>query len=326
MLKNKLIIVSIDDVPNFWIFEHYLKLSEKLQGQDVTIKSVFSSNDYFPSMFIHYDKSTGKYIFNDFSSGLKGGAVDLVRYLFNIDFKEAYFKIINDYKHFIQNNKVGYEEVEVKHYSKFIVSDYEIREWNNLDYNYWKKYFISSEKLEEYCIYPLAYYKLEKVEDGVNIFKNVQREYIYGYFRKDGTLHKIYQPFVLDCKFFKVSQYIQGSEQLKFESDYLIINSSMKDLISFDILNINNTETIAPDSENVLIPKDYISFYTKKYKKIFTIFDNDEAGKKAVIKYKEVYGIDGITLDTEKDVADSVKNLGIEKTRLEIYNKLKLLL
>ena len=47
-----------------------------------------------------------------------------------------------------------------------------------------------------------------------------------------------------------------------------------------------------------------------EYNTVFTIFDNDDAGKAAVEKYKEKYGINGFVLDMEKDVSDSIESYG----------------
>ena len=43
-----------------------------------------------------------------------------------------------------------------------------------------------------------------------------------------------------------------------------------------------NIEVIAPDSENSLIKPHVIENLKVKYKKVITLFDNDEAGKKAI--------------------------------------------
>jgi DNA primase len=55
-----------------------------------------------------------------------------------------------------------------------------------------------------------------------------------------------------------------------------------------------------------------------KYENVVTIFDNDEAGKKAVEKYKERYGITGFSIDLEKDVSDSIKKYGKEAVKAEL--------
>ena len=54
------------DVPTTWIFEHYLNLTEQLDGQQIKIKSVFKT-EKTPSMIVYMDAFTMTYKFKDFS-------------------------------------------------------------------------------------------------------------------------------------------------------------------------------------------------------------------------------------------------------------------
>jgi len=49
------------------------------------------------------------------------------------------------------------------------------------------------------------------------------------------------------------------------------------------------------------------------------LFDNDEAGIKSMLKYQEIYGIPYVLLKMEKDLSDSIREHGIENTRVNIY-------
>jgi DNA primase len=93
--------------------------------------------------------------------------------------------------------------------------------------------------------------------------------------------------------------------------------------MAFSRLNLGNTEAIAPDSENSLIPESLLKDITSKYKKVFVLFDNDEPGIKSMKKYKERYGFDYVVLDMEKDLSDSVKKYGLVKTRETLLPLLK---
>ena len=44
MISTNTIISDLNDVPREWVFEHYLKLTERLSGQSLKIKSIFSSD------------------------------------------------------------------------------------------------------------------------------------------------------------------------------------------------------------------------------------------------------------------------------------------
>ena len=145
-------------------------------------------------------------------------------------------------------------------------------------------------------------------QDGNNTNEiNIKNQYLYGYFRLDGTLYKVYQPKIVKKKFIKVKNYIQGSDQLKYNKPTLIITSSLKEIMSLDNINFN-AEYIAPESECTLISKKVISSYLLKYDNIFTLFDNDAAGNIGMNKYYDEYGIPGIYVNLSKDVSDSIKD------------------
>jgi hypothetical protein len=146
--------------------------------------------------------------------------------------------------------------------------------------------------------------------------REFSKSYCYGYFRKDGSIFKIYNPKDKKRKFIKVKNYIQGHDQLKYDVDWLIIQASLKDLLAFRTLKFPNIECIAPDSENVMITPKQIEYYRKRYKFISVLFDGDAPGKKSAMKYKEVYGIPYTTFDIEKDVARCSKEHGIQNTRI----------
>lgn len=314
MLKIKSLITDITEVPREWIFEHYLNLDEKLVGQDVKMKSIFNPNDKTPSMYIYL---AGDYVykFKDFSTGKSGDAIEVVKEIYKLSTRgETIYKIMKDYNTFLQNNGEVTER-EIKKRAKYKVIDFNMRSWTNVDAKYWGQFHINSRLLEFYRVTPLSDYKLSKEEDGVVNEISIKNHNIYGYFRKDGTLCKIYQPLVKDRKFLKITDYIQGSDQLTMKVPYLIICSSLKDVMAFKKLGYRNAEAIAPDSENTIIPDHVINAYKFKYKKIVTLFDNDNAGIDSMNKYHKKYDIPYVLLELSKDLSDSVKDHGLEKVK-----------
>lgn len=323
MISTKNLIYDLADVPREWVFEHYLNLTEKLTGQDVKMKSVFNTREKTPSMCIYIDRNN-IYKYKDFSSGNGGDAISLVQILFNLPTRgSASYKIIEDYNQHVLNN--GYNPIKsYKQHSKFKVTDYEMRHWNTLDQKYWMGYHIGSRLLSRYNVVPLEYYVMTKTDENDVVSSiTIKGNYIYGYFREDGTLYKIYQPKVKESKFIKVRDYIQGTEQLVFDKPYLIITSSLKDLMAYQKLKISNSEAIAPDSENTMIPENIMSSISSKYQKVCVLFDNDEAGIKAAEKYKSKYGFEYVVLELEKDLSDAIKVHGIDKVRDNLLPLLK---
>ena len=323
MISTKNLITDLNQIPREWVFEYYLNLKEKLSGQDVKILSIFNARDKVPSMFIYYDVVSKSYKYKDFSSGNQGDSIELVKALFNMPTRgHATYKILNDYQIYIKNNTVAV--VDIFYHDKYKVVDYEMRHWTNFDQTYWMAYKIGSKMLDRYNVIPLSFFTMSKLGlDGVEISYTFKKSYVYGYFRNDGSLYKIYMPKNTDKKFIKVENYIQGIDQLRYDCKYLLITSSLKDLMAFNKLGISNIEAIAPDSENTMIGESTVSVLSKQYNSIIVLFDNDEPGIKAAQRYTDKYGINTILLPMEKDLSDSVKVHGIDKVREVLFPLLK---
>jgi hypothetical protein len=323
MIFTKNLISDLKDVPKEWVFQHYLNLKEQLTGQDVKILSAFNAKDKVPSMCIYFDAVSNQYKFKDFSSGYQGDFISLVKKLFNLTMSQAIGKIITDYQKFILN-KPDYKSEPVKFHDRFKVVDFEMRHWNNQDAIFWKSFKINSKMLQKYNVAPLSRFIMEKLEENNTVTSfNFEKAYLYGYFGNNGELYKIYMPKNFNKKFIKVKNYIQGSDQLSYTSKYLVITSSLKDLLCFNSLGIGNTESIAPDSENTMINESVMKKLTEQYTKVIILFDNDEPGVKAAQRYKDKYGFDFISLDMSKDLSDSVKDYGIEVVRNKLFTLMK---
>ncbi len=317
MLKTKSLTTTISAVPREWVFEHYLKLKVKLTGQDIRIKSPFNPEDKKPSFFVYYSNKYKKYLFKDFSMDYQGDGTELIMKMFSLTTRgEAAHKIIEDYTAYIRRNGKE-QEGELKPEAKYKVAQFELRNWNVTDKKYWTRFHIGSKLLEKYNVKPLSSYIMRKENDEREVVMKGPR--LYGYFRQDGTLYKIYQPTSKENKFIRVMSYIHGTDQLTYKAPYLIIASSLKDMMAIEMMGFTNAELVAPDSENVMIPKEVIASYKLKYKKICTLFDNDQAGIRSMQKYKEVYDIPGVHFQLEKDPADALEKHGIKTTRTMIY-------
>jgi hypothetical protein len=309
MFKTKNLVHDIKDVPIPWIFEHFCKLKEKLTGQDVKIKSLFNPKERTPSMCIYTDVS-GMYKYKDFSTGKGGSAVDLIKDLKQLPFHKTCQLIVESYNDFVLHNNGGYDVGEFKQQSKYKVTKWKVRTWTTQDQYFWTQFNIGSKLLEHYHVKPLEYYKMTK-DDKELCIKGL---YLYGYFKADGTLYKIYQPKTLDKKFIKVTDYIQGIHQCTGEK-YLVITSSLKDIMSIKSLKLH-LDVIAPDSENTMLKLDVMEDFKDKYKKIIVLFDNDDAGIKSMQAYKEKYPfIEIALLPMSKDISDSIKDYGAKEVR-----------
>ena len=326
MISTKNLILDGSKVPSTWVFEFYLDLPERLNGQNVQIKSVFHPTERTPSMWVFADK--GQYKFKDFSTGKGGNKIDLVKELFKIDFSKAVFKIGQDYNKFI-TDKGEYKQSTIKPEAKFKVENVNPRRWSDWDREFWLSFNIGEDILNKYNVQPLNFYRMvresEESIDQRTIGALLAKTYIYGYFDKDGNIYKIYQPKNKKFKFIKVKPHLQGIDQLEYNQPYLIICSYLKDAMCLKQFGYN-IEVIAPDSENTMIKPYIIENLKKKYKKVVTLFDNDVAGHNAVKKYEQLYDIKGTWLDSSKDIADLVKEKGFADAHKEIKVKLKSIL
>lgn len=310
MFKTKNLVHEIKDVPVPWIFEHYCKLKEKLNGHDVKIKSLFNPKERTPSMCIYYDPLKKIYKYKDFSSGKGGSAIDLVKDLTQLPYHKACQQVVEKFNDFVLHNNGGYDVQDFKQASKYKVSSTQSRQWSTQDQYFWTQFNIGTKILTEHHVVPLESYTMIKDDKELTIRGN----YLYGYFRSDGTLYKIYQPKTLDKKFIKVADYIQGSDQLKYHSN-LVITSSLKDIMSLKSLKLS-VDYIAPDSENSLIRKEQMVEFMKVYKNIILLFDYDEAGIKAMERYKEQYpSLLSTVLPMSKDPSDSIRDYGAKEVR-----------
>lgn len=316
MFKTKHLVHDIKDVPVPWVFEHFCNLKEKLKGQDVKIKSLFQQ-ERTPSMCIYFDDKKSAYRYKDFSSGRGGSAVDLVKDLTALPYHQACTLVVEKYNDYVLHNNGGYDVQDFKHESKYRVEVCHFRDWNSRDEYFWTQFNIGSRLLEQHGVRPLSGYEMKKMKDDKEISLKIEGLQIYGYFRKDGTLYKIYQPKTQDKKFLKIRDYIQGVDQLE-NHPHLVIASSLKDLMSLKSLRLRGLDVVSPDSENSLIRKEVMNEWMKGYKKILVMFDNDDAGIKAMRKYKEAYDVNPILLDMSKDLSDSIRDRGAKEVRMRL--------
>ena len=312
MFKTKNLVHDVKDVPIPWIFQHFCKLKEKLAGQDIKIKSLFNPNERTPSMCI-YTNGSNTYKYKDFSTGKGGSGVDLVKDLYGLSFHKAAQLIIENYNDYVLHNNGGYDLEDFQRASKYKVTSHKLRGWSTQDQYFWTQFNIGSKLLEAHNVKPLESYCMTK-DDKELCIKGL---YLYGYFKDDGTLYKIYQPKTLDKKFIKVGNYVQGWEQLNDYSN-LIITSSLKDVMSIKSLKLR-IDVIAPDSENTMLKQDVMEELASKYEKIIVLFDYDDAGIASMQAYKEKYPfIETTVLPMSKDVSDSIKDSGAKEVMMRL--------
>lgn len=324
MISTKNIISSLSDISEEFIFENYLALTEKLIGQEVVIKSVFNPAERTPSMTVYYDAAKRRYRFKCFSTAKGGTAFDLVQQMNpTLSKGEVAAMLIRTYKEYLKGNPVETAR-EYKQFGKYKVDGHVMRNWNNVDKAFWTLGNIDKKLLERFNAAPLQSFSMTKVENGTSKTIHISRDKIYGFFTKQGELFRIYQPGTA-AKYIKVFPHTQGKDQLKYDVSTLILLSGMKDGLSFTSLEIPDTEFVAGDSENTMIPDAEMKGYLEKYPRVLVCFDEDDAGKQAMERYVEKYSkVKPIyTNFGVKDIFDAVDKYKREKVKETMITLLK---
>lgn len=319
MINTSYIIAHTDEIPDKWVYQYYGRISiPDTIRNTYGVLSIFNSKDTKPSL-IFYTKDQ-KLLFNDFSLGKGGDKITffiLCKKYFQgkefINFPDACSALINEYQEFIKSN--GKVETKTVKVIKSEIVEYRVKKFSMLDLDFWKKFNISQALLERYNIHPLDYIEMKEGDRTYRIRKGM----MYGYFKKDGSLAKTYQPNDANRKFNIYKQYTQGWEQLTWDRTNLVITSSMKDGLSLVSLAYD-LDFVAPNSETVMLKEDQMTRLLKGYENVFVLYDNDATGNKSADKYVAKYGIKKIELPLSKDISDSIKDHGVDKVK-EILNQ-----
>lgn len=270
-----------------------------------------------------YINNSGKLMFKDFGNCFNGNCISVVMKRYGINYHEAISlihkeMILNqDVQPLPENEKVKYEKKRKKLFVKR-------RELDEIDLQYWIKYGISKDILEQYRVTGLS---TLWVEDKIIYTSNSeQRSYLYDF---GENVYKAYFPFRKEYRFItNASEFVmQGYKQLPNKGKLLIVTKALKDVMSFRALGY---DAIAPQAESILIPPNIMRELKQRFKKIVSVMDFDHAGVVMLNKLKRIYGIPpymltngrfGTTDYGAKDISDLIALEGIEKVKFIIESR-----
>jgi len=109
-------------------------------------------------------------------------------------------------------------------------------------------------------------------------------------------------------------------DQIDWNKDLMIINTSLKDVIVTK--NLIDCTSVATQAEGTLLRTEIIKRFKDKFKKVYILGDNDKSGRELASKASLIYDIPTVFLSS-KDPSDSVKEKGEQKTKVEILNEIK---
>lgn len=300
--------IGIQDINPVWTFSHYCNVpTEHFNGSTIKIKSIFKPDEKTPSLCIYFKQDQVK--FKCFSTSHSGDHINLVQARFGLNYSESCYKIVRDHRQWLSTG----ETLTLSDYvpkSTYKVTGFVARNWNSTDRDYFLPFGIGASILEWGNVKPLERYKMFNGTEEIIL----SGEKLYGYFTKTGSLYKIYQPGNTHTKFMSIKpSYEIGSEHKEGNKFYVIL-SSWKDAMSFKSLGLS-LDIKVPSSENSYFSKEYMKILKKDYKGGFSLLDADDAGKKAMLHYKDKYNLNFIWLPLSKDFSDSIKDHGIQKVR-----------
>lgn len=262
----------------------------------------------------------GKRIFyTDLSTREKGGLFDLLSNMWGVSYKEVLERINKDLSKFASTSNVkAYSPCNIRTSSTYNTStdlQCKIRDWRKYDIEYWESYGISLEWLKYAEVYPISHKII--IKDGKKYVFGADK-YAYAYVEhKEGKVTlKIYQPF--NKSGYKWANKHDTSvislwTKVPKQGDIICICSSLKDALC--LWANTGIPSIAIQGEGYTISDTAINELKRRYKKVFILFDNDEAGLLNGEKLSQQTGFINVVLPkfeecgNPKDVSDLYNSL-----------------
>ena len=310
--------VSLDDilskVTEADILSHYLGVTE--------VPCIINSplrQDRRPSFGL-YSSDGIRIFYIDLATKDSGGLFDLLGKMWNCGFKEVLNKINKDISKFCGGASIhSYTPCAVRStssYNKDTDLQCKIRDWRDYDIEYWASYGITLEWLKYAEVYPISHKII--IKDGQRYVFGADK-YAYAYVEhKEGKVTlKIYQPF--NKAGYKWSNKHDKSvislwTKVPEYGDKICICSSLKDALC--LWANANIPSLSIQGEGYNMSDTAISELKRRYKEIYILLDNDEAGLKDGLSLSESTGFTNVVLpkfEGGKDISDAFKILGKEK-------------
>lgn len=268
-------------------------------------------DDVHPDCRFYID-SRGMLKFKDFAMGWNWDCFNIVQYKYGVNFGEALKIIAEDFN--LSGLKVDRQLVNgVKNLQNYIPKKLDIqvrfRDWKKYDLNYWGQYHLDRRVLQLFNVYPIV----NAWMDSSLVYTQKGDDVAYCYYFGNNN-YKLYFPFRSKDgergRFYHSdASIIQGINQLDLTGNDLVITKSLKDVMCLSLFDI---PSIAPMSESVLLSRKNFTKLQQRFKRIFTLFDNDRSGRRLSIKMRNTYGTIPLLFSSEyeKDFSDNLKKYG----------------
>lgn len=272
--------------------------------------------DEKPSMGIYSPNGT-EVNFIDFGTGERGSIFTLLRKMWNTSFADTLKKIYEDFARFSSNVSVraslpSCRIVGNPDHSRSVDMQCKVREWRDYDIKYWESYGVPLKWLKYADVYPISH-KIIIKNGNSYVFGADKYAYAYVEFKEGKTTLKIYQPY--NKSGFKWANKHDKSiislwTKVPEYGDRICICSSLKDALC--LWANTGIPSIAIQGEGYSMSNTAINELKRRYKEIYILLDNDEAGLQDAVKLSESTGFINIVLPKEygeKDISDLYHSL-----------------
>ena len=255
----------------------------------------------------------------DFSTRDSGTIFTLLKNMWNLDYPEVFKRICQDFSKFnskatvIKSSKC---DITSQGSSSNIDMKCKVREWKDYDLEYWASYGITLPWLKYANVYPISHKII--VKDGKEfVFGADKYAYAYVEFKEGKTTLKIYQPF--NKRGFKWANKHDRSvislwTKVPKTGDKIVVCSSLRDALC--LWANTSIPAIAIQGEGYGISNTAINELKRRYKEVYILLDNDEAGLRDGEKLSASTGFINLVLPNingAKDVSDLYKSLENKK-------------
>lgn len=272
--------------------------------------------DEKPSMGIYSPNGT-EVNFIDFGTGERGSIFTLLRKMWNTSFADTLKKIYEDFARFSSSVSVrasipSCRIVGNPDHSRSVDMQCKVREWRDYDIEYWESYGVPLKWLKYADVYPISHKII--IKNGENyVFGADKYAYAYVEFKEGKTTLKIYQPY--NKSGFKWANKHDKSvislwTKVPEYGDKICICSSLKDALC--LWANTGIPALAIQGEGYSISNTAVSELKRRYKEIYILLDNDDAGLQDAMKLSESTGFTNIVLPKEygeKDISDLYHSL-----------------
>lgn len=253
-----------------------------------------------------------------FGCGEKGNSINFVSKLLKLSYRDTIKRIVTD---LIAGRQISRPVIKSEGFTSnssrniFTVK----KNFNIIDYNYWKDYHISLELLTQHDISSCKQVFVKR-NNSIELFAEYSNKNpIYCYQIDDAC--KVYRPLNPSKQGKWLSsaraEDIQGMKQLPPRGNLLIITSSMKDLLVLKLFGYN---AIALGGEGMKIPEKISDYLYACFDKILIFYDNDDAGinyaKKLSNEIKADYIYIPLEYEDTKDISDYLKKYSWDETEM----------